>query len=169
MQFTEQVNWNLFDFAFAGVLLFATGLAYSLVAQKGGTRAYRAATGIALWTALLLIWVNGAVGIIGSENNPANLLYSSVLAILVVGALIARFQARRMALALFVTAIAQMSVPFIALIVWPSTAGFWGDAGIVGVIMLNTLFAILFAASGLLFWQVNASIGEVAPTHQSFT
>ena len=74
MQYTDEVVWDLADFVVAGVLLFGTGLAYELMARKGGTVAYRAAVGIALATVFLLVWVNGAVGIIGSENNDANLM-----------------------------------------------------------------------------------------------
>ena len=37
--------------------------------RKTGDAAYRTAVGVALAAAFLLIWVNGAVGIIGSENN----------------------------------------------------------------------------------------------------
>ena len=88
MQFTEEVNWDLFDFAFMGTLLFGTGLAYELVARKAGAIAYRAAVGVALAAALLLVWVNGAVGIIG--NGPVNLMYFGVLAVLVIGAAVAR-------------------------------------------------------------------------------
>ena len=34
MQFTKEVNWDLFDFAFMGTVLFGAGLAYELVARK---------------------------------------------------------------------------------------------------------------------------------------
>ena len=89
MQFTDEVVWDLADFVAAGVLLFGTGLAYELMARKGGTVAYRAAAGVALATVFLLVWVNGAVGIIGSENNDANLMYFGVLAVGIIGAIIA--------------------------------------------------------------------------------
>ena len=44
-----------------------------------------------------------------------NLMYLGVIAVGFVGAFIARFQSRGMALALFATAVAQMLVPVIAL------------------------------------------------------
>jgi len=92
MQFTSEVNWTLSDFVFAGVLLFGAGLTYEL-ARKAGGIAYRAAVGVALAAAFLLVWINGAVGIIGNEDNPANLMYGGVLAVGIIGAMIARFQA----------------------------------------------------------------------------
>ena len=156
MQFTEEVNWDLFDFVFAGTLLFGTGLAYELVARKGGTAAYRAAVGIACAATLLLVWVNAAVGIIGNEGNPANLMYFGVIAVGIISAFIARLEPRGMARALFVTALAQMLVPVIALIIWPPQITSWGAAGVVGVFVLNAFFATLFAGSALLFRRASA-------------
>ena len=149
MQFTSEVNWTLSDFVFAGVLLFGTGLTYELIARKAGGIAYRAAVGVALAAAFLLVWINGAVGIIGNEGNPANLMYGGVLAVGIIGAMIARFQPHGMARALFATALAQMLVPVIALIVWRPSLD---DApGIVGVFMLNAFFVMLFIVSALFF------------------
>jgi hypothetical protein len=42
--------------------------------------------------AFILIWMNLAVGIIGSEDNPANLMYGGVLAVAIVGAFMVRFR-----------------------------------------------------------------------------
>ena len=151
MSFTEQVNWDLFDFAFMGAFLFGIGLAYELVASKWRAVAYRAAVGVALAGAFLLVYVNGAVGIIGNEGNPANLMYLGVVAIGIVGAFIARFKPRGMMRALFAVALAQMLVPVIALMIWPPQVTSWGAAGVGGVFVLNAFFATLFAASALLF------------------
>ena len=137
-----------------GTLLFGTGLAYELVARKGSTVAYRAAVGVALAAAFLLIWVNGAVDIIGSENNDANMMYFWVLAVGFIGALIARFQPRGMVRALFATALAQMLVPVIALINWQPAS--WGAAGVFGVFVLNAFFVMLFVVSALLFRRVTS-------------
>jgi hypothetical protein len=94
MQFTDEVVWTFVDFAVAGVLLFGTGLTYMLVTRSSGSIAYRIAIGFALFTGLLLIWVNLAVGIIGTESNPANTMYFGVFFIGIIGALIARFRAK---------------------------------------------------------------------------
>jgi hypothetical protein len=158
-RFIEGWNWGFFDFVFMGALLFGTGLAYELVASKGGTIAYRAAVGMACAAGLLLVWINAAVGFIG--DGPVNLLYFGVLAVGFVGALIARFEPRGMALALFATAVAQMLVPGIALLIWK--AG-WPDLlidpnspnppfapGVAPVFGLNAIFAGLWVVSALLF------------------
>ena len=164
MQYTDEVVWDLADFVVAGVLLFGTGLAYELMARKGGTVAYRAAVGIALATVFLLVWVNGAVGIIGSENNDANLMYFGVLAVGIIGAIIARLQPLGMARALFVTALAQALVPVIALTIWQPTS--WGAAGVFGVFVLNAFFVMLLVGSALLFKRA-AYAEEVPPAIQN--
>lgn len=157
MRFTNQVAWDLIDFIMAGALLLGTGLTYELVARKAGTIAYRVAVGIALAAALLLVWINLAVGIIGSEDNPANLMYVGVLAVGLIGAAIARLEAGGMARALFGSALATALVPAIALIIGkPSITP--GDApGVLGVFVLNTFFVILFAGSALLFRRAASS------------
>ena len=152
MQFTSEVNWTLSDFVFAGVLLFGTGLTYELVARKASGVAYRAAVGVALAAVFLLVWINAAVGLIGNEDNPANTMYGGVLAVGIIGVLIARFQPQGMARALFATALAQMLVPVIALIVWRPSLD--EAPGIVGVFMLNALFMMLFVISALCFQRV---------------
>ena len=151
MQFTEEVNWDLFDFAFMGTLLFGTGLAYELVARKAGAIAYRAAVGVALAAALLLVWVNGAVGIIG--NGPVNLMYFGVLAVLVIGAAVARLEPQGMARALFATALAQALVPVIALVIWKPDF----PPGVLQVFGLNAFFVMLFVGSALLFRRASVS------------
>ena len=120
-------------------------------AMKTGNTEYKSAIGLALATPFLLVWVNGAVGIIGNEGNHANLMYFGVIAVGIIGAFIARLEPRGMARALFVTALAQMLVPVIALMIWPPQITSWGAAGVVGVFVLNAFFATLFLGSAWLF------------------
>ena len=158
MQFTHEVAWGPLDFAVAGVLLLGTGFTYELVARRGGTMAYRAAVGMALGAALLLIWVNLAVGIIGSEDNPANLMYVGVLAVGLVGAGLARLEPRGMSRALFATALAQGLVPVIVL----TTRGYSEPPGPFGLLALNACFVALFVGSALLSRRA-ASHGSESP------
>src|SRR3989338_3904266 len=63
-------NWTFFDFIFMGTLLFGAGLVYELIARKMSNSAYRAAVGVAVVTAVLMVWINAAVGIIGDGDFP---------------------------------------------------------------------------------------------------
>lgn len=66
MQFTDGVNWDETDFAVVGVLLLGTGLLFELAMRKVRSVKHRAAVGVALVVALLLVWAELAVGIFGT-------------------------------------------------------------------------------------------------------
>jgi len=147
MFFSDQWNWGPFDFFLAWILLFSAGTTYKLTTRKSGNLAYKVAMGIAAATALFLVWSNLAVGIIGSEDNPANLMYLGVLAVLLIATFIASFKPERMALALTATASAQVLVTAIALL---------GEMGApentpVQLISINGFFVVFWMASALLF------------------
>ena len=111
------------------------------------TTEYRFAVGVALAAALLLVWLSLGVGIIGKDGDPANVMYFAVLAVGITGALIARFQPRGMARALFATAIAQALVGAIALI---AGLGYpW--SGPLEILGLTGMFVALFVGSAWLF------------------
>lgn len=120
------VDWTRSDFVAMGALLFAACAAYELAAWLSVNRAYRAAAGIAIATGFLTVWVNLAVGMIGDEGNPWNLLFAGVLGVALVGALVARLRAGGMARAMTATALAQALVAAVALVAgWdPRGAGF---------------------------------------------
>jgi len=95
------------------------------------------------------VWVTGAVGIIGSEDDAANLLYGGVLAVGLIGAVIARFQPDGMARALIATAIAQSLVALIAILAgWGSSEGTDWPRDILGV---TGMFVALWLTSAALF------------------
>jgi hypothetical protein len=97
--------------------------------------------------ALLLVWVNGAVGLIGSENNRANLMYGGVLLIGAIGTLMARLRPEGMARASVATALAQTVVTTIAVV------GRWGSpsSGPLELVTLNGFFVAHFLGSAVLF------------------
>lgn len=148
MQFTSEMNWNVTDFAVMGAMLFGACAAFELAARMTSNNAYRAGVGVAIAAAFILIWINLAVGIIGTEDNPANLMYGGVLVIGIIGAVIARFQPRGMARALVATALAQASVAVIALAAgFGSTAPSFPEA----IVFLTMFFAALWLLSAALF------------------
>lgn len=148
MQVTDQVVWDVADFAISGAMLVCIGVTYELAARRTGNTAYRSAAGVALATAFILVWVNGAVGVIGNERDGANLMYGGVLAVGIIGAIIARFQPHGMARALFATALAQTLVAVIALIAgFGSTGPTWP----LDILMLTGFFVALWLVSAWLF------------------
>ena len=147
MHFTDEVVWGVADFAVAGALLFGTGFTYALIARKVDRVVYRFAIGVALATALLLVWLNLAVGVIGTEDDPANLMYVGVLAVGIVGSVAARLEPHRMALALLATALAQSLVAVVAVAARLGSP----SSGPGEILILNGLFVALFVGSAWLF------------------
>lgn len=140
MRFTDEVAWTGFDFAVFGAMLAVLCGGVELAVRMSRHRAYRAASGIALVAGFLLVWMNLAVGIIGDEENPLNLMYGGVIVVGLLGALIARFRPAGMVRAMVAMAAAQIAVATIAQaaghFTWPLTAvfaGLWlGSAALFG-------------------------------------
>lgn len=126
--------------------------------------AYRSAAAVAVGAALILVWLIGAVGVIGVEGDPADLMYFGVLAIGISGAIVARFQPDAMARAMFVTAAATALVAVIALMLGKHESPISSVFEILG---LNGMFVTLFAGSGLLFRSAAAqqSRADAGPRH----
>jgi hypothetical protein len=116
MRFTDDVAWSAWDFAFMAALLAAVGLALELAVRRSLDPLYRAAVGVALAAGFLLVWITGAVGLIGSEAQGANLAYAAVLAAALAGAAVARGRPAGLAWAMGAAAAVQALVPLAALL-----------------------------------------------------
>lgn len=114
MQFTDEVDWTVSDFAVMGGLLAFVCGAWELALRMSGHFAYRAGFGLAIVTGFLLVWVNLAVGLVGSEDNPINLVFFGVLALGIIASCIAAFEPKGMARAMALTAAAQGAVALYA-------------------------------------------------------
>lgn len=148
MQFTDEMNWDETDFLVFGAMLLTACGAYELATRMTGSTAYRAAVGVAVMAAFILIWMNLAVGIIGSEDNPANLMYGGVLAIVILGGFLVRFRPHGMARVLSTTALAQAFVGVIALVAGlGSTGANWPRV----IVVLTGFFSALWLFSACLF------------------
>lgn len=144
----EGVNWTLSDFIFAGVLIGGTGLLYELAVRASGSWAYRGGVALALAAGFLTTWVNLAVGIIGNEDNPVNLVFFIVIALAVAGAIVARGKAEPMARTMTVAAVAQA---FIGVIVLIYGIGAMEPPPPIMLFALIEIFAAMWLGSALLF------------------
>ena len=107
-------DWTASDFGLAALLLGGTGLGAGLALRRLPGLRPRAGAPLAMLTGLLLVWTNGAVGLIGSEANPANLAYVGVPAVALLGSALARFRPGGMARALAAAAVLQALIPVAA-------------------------------------------------------
>ncbi|MGQ0661928.1 hypothetical protein [Sphingosinicella sp.] len=110
MRFTDEVNWTGSDFVFAGVMIGSVGLVFELAVRRSRNIAYRAGVAFALAAAFLVVWANGAVGMIGNEDNLYNLLFGAVLLVALLGSAVARCRPAGMALALAAAGLVQIGV-----------------------------------------------------------
>ena len=159
MQFTDEVNWTASDFVFAAILLFGPLGIYEFVARRTSSATYRAAVIVALAGAFLLVWSNAAVGI--TDNTDVDGLYASVLAIGILGAVVARFRPRGMAIAMGATALALAMLGVGALL----TNAVAPHNTAIEMLAIHGFFVALFAASAWLFWQAAPTMAspEVHP------
>jgi len=150
------VAWDIVDFIVFAAMVSGVGVIYTLAKRKADNAAYRFAVGVALAAAFILIWVNGAVGIIGDESNDANMMFFGVLAVGIIGAIIARFEPAGMVRAMYATALAQAGVAAIALIAGlGSSAPIWPK----DILVMTGLFVALWLLSAWLFRKA-ATIGR---------
>ena len=143
-------NWSPGTFVFVYLLFFGTALAYALIARKMGAWSYKAGVGVALVAGFALGWSN-MVHVADSEN-PANLVYYSVLVIGAVGAWLARLKSQGLARTLFAMA---ATLALIAVLLPSGAPPYLARNMAIG----HGVFVALFIASGLLFRH--ASLAEL--------
>lgn len=148
MKFSEDVVWTLSDFILAGIMIFGTGITYTLVTRKSEEMAYRVAVGFALFTGLFLIWSNLAVGLIGSENNEFNSLYFLVIGVGIMGAFIARFKAAGLMLTLLAMAATQAIITVAAFFTGMADVP---ESSVYEILAVNGFFITLFVVAAMLF------------------
>jgi hypothetical protein len=147
MRFTSEVHWTAGDFIFAGLLFAVVGGGFELAVRKSRNFHYRLGAALALLGTLLTIWANLAVGIVGSEDNPANMWFFAALLVGVTGSVIARFRASGMSITMLATALSLWAA--LAVASTGPTDEPWVNHGV--ELAGTAIFALLFLASAALF------------------
>lgn len=153
MQFTTEVNWSLADFALFALMLLAAGAALEFLITKSRHISYQLAAAIAILSSFLLVWLNGAVGLIGNENEPVNAVYFVVLAVGLAGAALTRLKARGMYKVLLSMSVLQLSVVILALSLGLAKT----SVGVIEILVLNSIFAGAWLVSAYLFKKAAVS------------
>lgn len=116
MQFTSEVDWGPEDFIVMGALLAMACVGYEVATRLSSNWAYRAGAAVAIVTCFMTVWVNLAVGMVGDEDNPANLLFGGVILIAMIGAILSGFRPRGVARSMQAAAVAQGLMAVYALV-----------------------------------------------------
>lgn len=114
MRYTGQGAWTAFDFVVFGVMVGAVCAGFELAIRLSDRWTYRLAAFMTVIGGFLMVWANLAVGIIGNEENPQNLIFYAVLLTGLVGALITKFDARGLMWTLRLMAAVQLGIFLIA-------------------------------------------------------
>jgi len=138
MQLTREVNWTGSDFVFAAIMIGGVGLLFELTVRMSDNKYYRAGVALALAASFLTIWATGAVGMIGDEGNPLNLMFLAVPIMALLGSALCGFRASAMGWAMLAAAVAQMLA---------SAIGMFTD-------LLGGLYSMMFAA----IWLASAAM-----------
>ncbi|WP_324805929.1 hypothetical protein SH584_07315 [Sphingomonas sp. LY29] len=135
---------------FLAGLVSGVGIAFEVAKRIPDRLAYASGIGLAIWAALLQMWINLAVGIVGSEDNPVNLIYLGVTVFALLATIAARFRAEWMVSAMKATAVAQASTFVIALL---AGGGFTGP--------ITVFFTALWLIAA---WLFRRAVGSSATT-----
>jgi hypothetical protein len=111
--------------------------------------AYKLGLAAAGGSAFILLWLAAGVGIIGADGDRANMMYLGVLAVGIIGALIARFKPLGMARTLVAMAVAHAVVGAVALIAKLGQP----HSPPLEILGLTGFFIVLFGGSAWLFRQ----------------
>lgn len=148
MNFTNEVDWTFSDFVAMGIMLGLTAGAIDALTARSGGFAYKLGGALAAIGVFLLIWINLAVGMIGDEGDPANMMFAAVIATIVGGAFLSHLRARGMAVTMLAAAGVQAAAAVTAL------ALRWGEGGPIwpmDVIGTSAIMATIWLASAALF------------------
>ena len=148
----------IFQFVLLGLFALALfGIFRYLIGRMPGNKHYKHGMAVTMVTGFLLFWVNGAVGIIGSENNDANMMYLVLLAIVLFGSLISRFKPLPMARIMAMAAALMVVIAILAL-------GFgFGVSGPVwpwDVVVVTAFFGAFWLTAGWLFREASRRLSD---------
>ena len=118
-----------------------------------GGSAFRLGLAVSVGTALFLIWLVAAVGVMAESGYRGDLAYAGVLLSTLGGVVVSRRRAGGLADTMLATSVALLGVMVLALIGGVHERPATSVAELVG---LNAMFAAGFAVSGLLFRRAAA-------------
>jgi hypothetical protein len=143
----RRFGWTTGDFVFVAAILFTGCLVFDVAARRAPNFAYLAGAATALAAGFGLVVVNGAVGLVGSEDEAHNLCFLAVILAAIIGTLMARGRPAGMSRAMLAAAAAHILVSAALLIDAGGTSD--GDPGmeVVGL----SVFAATWLMSAWLF------------------
>ncbi|GAB4339876.1 MAG: hypothetical protein Kow0037_25380 [Calditrichia bacterium] len=154
--YSTAFDWKPEDFLVAGVLIGGSLTVYRWLAGRLRNRMLKVAWMLFIFTTLLLIWVNLAVGIVGNEGEPANLLFYLLPLLGSIFAARVRFRPAEMARILRLMGIIQVMLGGMFYILSPQITSH-GSPG--HILLLSLFFATGWFGSAFFFHRGTNRIG----------
>ena len=129
--------------------LILIGIIIAVVLTWKNKSGIRSALGLALFTSFLIVWMNAAVGIIGSEENRINIIYYGLVIFSIIWVMFENYSVLGFARSMFASMIVAVLLGVSVMII----AGINGVSfiGLIQIAALNGMFATLYGISALLF------------------
>ncbi|NTZ41992.1 hypothetical protein G7A66_02560 [Altererythrobacter sp. SALINAS58] len=140
-------GWSFGDFVGITIILLSGSAIFDVAARRSPNFAYLAGAGAALAAAFGLVVVNGAVGLVGSEDEAHNAYFFTAILVAIFGSIMAWGQATHMAKAMLAAASVHMAVSMALLIEANGTSDGNPQMEVIGL----SVFAMLWLASAWLF------------------
>ncbi len=137
---SSEMAWSLADFALFGSMIFGVCALYEMAMIVSSSRAYRLGFALTLFGMFVLVFANLAVGIVGSEDNPANLAFFAIPLVGIVGALWSRLSSPGLSRTLYVMAALQVAASLLAPV-----------DGITFMVLVTVVFTALWLAAAQAF------------------
>ena len=119
-----------------------------MITRSTKSNIFKFAVGFSLFSGFFLVWVNLAVGIIGSEDNPINMAYFIVILIGLVGANLVKLKADGMKKVMGVMAASIIVITFVALLTGAQNLP---HSSVTHILAVNAVLAFFFIQSAFLF------------------
>lgn len=136
MQFTSEVNWDETDFIVAAIIFAIVGGLIELAVRISSNWYFRFGAMFAVLAGFMVVWSNLAVGMIGNEDNPANLWFGAVLLTAICGSILSHFY--------------KGILPTVMLAAGTIQAAIGLFAGVLGADLRGGIFTIILSAPWML-------------------
>lgn len=140
-------GWSFGDFVGVALILISGSAIFDLAARRAPNFFYLAGVAAALAATFGLFVVNGAVGLVGSEDEAHNLFFFTVLVVAIFGSILAGGRPEAMAKVMLAAAGTHIAVSTVLLIDANGVSDGDPEMEVFGL----GLFAILWLASAWLF------------------
>ena len=103
-------GWSTGDVVLVAAILLAACLVFDLATRLAPNASYLAGTAVALLAGAGLVVVNGAVGLVGAEDEPHNRLFVAVILVALTTAALTRGRPEGMARAMIAAAVVHVAL-----------------------------------------------------------